>query len=381
MKIILTVTNGEFAGKKYTFEKKFIMGSSPKSDVVVEDENVSRKQVEISIKSNAVFIKDLKPSGAATLNGQAIPDKGLLKSRDKIKVGSTIFELKILKPKSKSKKEAKESQAPQPLGRTLSDIARTDTEPVSIEQVTQELKAEPVEAKKPVAKYEDVLERAQKQAIEVVTKGKEIKKTKKKAKLREKLGLFSMSYDEMPSWMRAVFVVGVIGFAILLIFLSASLFDSEPPEAPAISDSPTFIPNTGQRIPWTPGTGYETQQKHAPMQAYRFTPSYTECFITDFNSGKITAIGDVEMRDGKELIVFPGAKFTNMYEGEETIKIKDYNGDVCIIPYGAKVEVTLHGVFKLIDDSIDNAKEAFVDMKKKLAALEESAEELPEDEE
>jgi len=386
MKIILTVMKGELAGKAYELDKKAVIGRSPKVQIVLEDELVSRKHAEITVKDNAVFIKDMKSAGGTFVNSQTLTEKSPLKSRDKIRIGNTIFEIKILKPKKKSKKEEKATVAAQKFGRTLSDIARTDTEQVDTAKVVETLKQDEVTIpkKKPKkAEKSDVYsskrsQKAQKQAIEVVTKYKGIKQTKKKVSLKDRLGFLSMSYDEMAWWMKLAFAAGIVIIALLLGQLGFSIFDSDPEETIEDTELVQFIPDIDQRIAWAPGTGYESGYPHCPRYPHEVISTYTKCFITDFKEGKIVTIGDIETRDSGQMIVFPGAIISNAYQGAESIRLKDYNGDFCIIPYGAILEVTGYGIFKLLDDDADTVQDKLAEMQEKLAKYENS--ETPDDE-
>ena len=132
MKITLTITKGEFAGKSYDIDNKAIIGRSPKTQIFIDNELVSRKHAEIFVKDGVVFIKDLKSSGGTFVNSQPISEPRKLKSRDKIRIANTILEIKILRPK---KTKEKTSLTSPKLGRTLSDIVRSDTEQIEITDV------------------------------------------------------------------------------------------------------------------------------------------------------------------------------------------------------------------------------------------------------
>ena len=380
MKITLTIAKGELAGKSFNVEKKAVVGRSSKSQIVIDDELVSRKHAEIFVKDNVVFIKDLKSSGGTFVNSQAILEPQKLKSRDKIRIANTIFVIKIFKSK---KTNEKTSFARLKLGRTLSDIVRSDTEQIDVSEVlaasaledkTAEKHASPEPSKIDVYKSSRDAEKIQEQAIEIVTKYRSIKRTKQKFSLMGKFGFFTMSLDEMPIWMKSLFLVGIIFFAIILIYLGFVIFDTESPDIPKNDNSPIFIPDSNQKIIWPANSGYLSGLRKSPFYPHNLIQTYTKCFIVDYKDGNIIVKGDVELRNSKKLVVFPGAVITNAYEGADFIEVKDFNGDVCTLPKGITFEVSNFGVFVLLADDLEDAKEKLADYEKKVDELENDSE-------
>ncbi|MCD4657929.1 MAG: FHA domain-containing protein [Planctomycetes bacterium] len=376
MKITLTISKGEFAGKTFNVDKKAIIGRSPKTHICIDDELVSRKHAEIFVKTSMVYIKDLKSSGGTFVNSKVVLEPRKLKSRDKIRIANTIFEIKILKPK-KSKEKA--SFISPKLGRTLSDIVKSDTEQIDVindlaapvlDSKAVKKHASPEPGKIDIYKNSRNTEAIQEQAIEVVTKYRSIKHSKQKFTLKGKLGFLTMYFDEMPFWMKSVFVVGIILFAILLFYFGFTLFDTEPPEIPDSDNTPIFIPDSNQKILWPPNSGYLSGLINSPFHPHNLIQTYTECFIIDYSDGKIIVKGNIELRNSKKLVVFPGATITNAYEGAEFIEVKDFNGDVCTLPYGITFEISDFGVFEPMTDNRDVVKEQLADYEKSLNELE-----------
>ena len=439
MKITLTITKGEFAGKSFNVDKKAVVGRSPKSQIFIDDELVSRKHAEIYVKDSVVLIKDLKSSGGTFVNSQAILEPRKLKSRDKIRIANTIFEIKILKPK---KTKEKTNFASPKLGRTLSDIVRSDTEQIEITDIlsasekedektaskpayTRDVSKRNQESTSPVDSVENLnqqdwaekhaapepskvdvykssrdAERIQEQAIEVVTKYRGIKRTKQAGKpafthdagsrtqglyalftvLKKNARLHaSMSFDEMSIGVKSLFVIGIVFFAIMLIYLGFIIFDTETPEIPKSDNKPIFIPDSNQKIHWPVNTGYLSGLHKSPFYPHNLIQTFTECFIVDYEkAGNIIVKGNIELRNSKKLVVFPGAVITNAYEGADIIEVKDFNGDVCTLSYGITIVVSDFGVFEPIADNSENVNDMMADYEKKVEELETNAE-VPED--
>jgi len=164
----------------------------------------------------------------------------------------------------------------------------------------------------------------------------------------------------------------------MMIYLGFIIFDTETPEIPESDNKPIFIPDSNQKIYWPVNTGYMSGLHKSPFYPHNLIQTFTECFIVDYNAGKIIAKGNIEFRNSKKLVVFPGAVITNAYEGADTIEVKDYNGDVCTLSYGITVLVSDFGVFEPIADNSENVKEMLADYEKEVEELENNAE-SPED--
>jgi len=76
----------------FTIENKVIIGRDPACDITLPLEYLSRKHLELEIRSGHLFIKDLDSSNGTFLNGQKVTESEI-KSGDKIKLDVLTFEV------------------------------------------------------------------------------------------------------------------------------------------------------------------------------------------------------------------------------------------------------------------------------------------------
>jgi len=76
----------------FPIESKVVIGRDPACDITLPLEYLSRKHLELEIRSGHLFIKDLDSSNGTFLNGQRITESEI-KSGDKIKLDVLTFEV------------------------------------------------------------------------------------------------------------------------------------------------------------------------------------------------------------------------------------------------------------------------------------------------
>jgi hypothetical protein len=102
------------------------------------------------------------------------------------------------------------------------------------------------------------------------------------------------------------------------------------------------------KIEWPSETGYLTKAQNRPSTPYD-EKSEVVAEIKVKEDGRVMfSVGPgqgIPIRNGKSLIVFPGATLSYMSESPSTVKLKDFNGDECVLPSGITVEVDEYGQF------------------------------------
>src|SRR5436305_1129710 len=92
----LVVQSGAEPGRTYdiTASQKIRMGRQSGNDVVVPDEQVSRRHAEIEERNGGLIVTDLGSSNGTFVNGTRIASPQSLQAGDTVQVGTTV--LKVL---------------------------------------------------------------------------------------------------------------------------------------------------------------------------------------------------------------------------------------------------------------------------------------------
>ncbi len=87
----IKILNGAQSGKIFPLEKgNNVLGRSPKADIRLADNGVSKNHAQIFVTNDKVIISDLKSSNGTFVNGIQIQNHGL-KTGDKVLIHQTIF--------------------------------------------------------------------------------------------------------------------------------------------------------------------------------------------------------------------------------------------------------------------------------------------------
>lgn len=110
--VVLRFLEGENEGVeiKLTPTRELNIGRSEESDVFLGEKKISRKHCQIFVNEDEVRIVDLESTNGSYVNGKKISEMEL-KSGDKVKVGSSIIDVRIESSKGKSKDESKPSKS------------------------------------------------------------------------------------------------------------------------------------------------------------------------------------------------------------------------------------------------------------------------------
>jgi diguanylate cyclase (GGDEF)-like protein len=87
----LVVIYGMELGKKYNLDTpSLIIGRSSKSDIQIDQESVSRNHARIMNSGKSILIRDLGSTNGTYVNDELV-DERVLRDRDLVKIGRTIF--------------------------------------------------------------------------------------------------------------------------------------------------------------------------------------------------------------------------------------------------------------------------------------------------
>lgn len=107
---MLWVNEGSRRGHWYPVYNNTTIGRK-KAEIILDDERVSGTHAKITLEKNAYSIWDFGSSNGTFVNGKRIREATILQENDKIKIGDTVFLMKILNAKKKAKPASKASAA------------------------------------------------------------------------------------------------------------------------------------------------------------------------------------------------------------------------------------------------------------------------------
>lgn len=95
---ILTILEGDDKGKRFLLSKPVIRIGRKEVELVLRDPEVSRQQCVIQIYGETAIIRDLKSANGTLVNGFVVKED-ILKDRDQIRVGNTLFQISLQQKK------------------------------------------------------------------------------------------------------------------------------------------------------------------------------------------------------------------------------------------------------------------------------------------
>ncbi len=85
----LVIQNGIMGGRQYTFDKEIHIGAAGDDDIVLQDESLSGRQVEITPKAHGAALKEVGTGKSVYLNGEKLAGPCMLKDGDEVRIGTT----------------------------------------------------------------------------------------------------------------------------------------------------------------------------------------------------------------------------------------------------------------------------------------------------
>ena len=109
---ILWVKEGRRRGKLYPIRHGTVIGRS-ESDLILDDPKVSASHAKFTVEKDDYFVWDFGSANGTYVNGKKIREATILEENDLIRIGETIFVIKLLdskpnrKPRAAGKKSTK----------------------------------------------------------------------------------------------------------------------------------------------------------------------------------------------------------------------------------------------------------------------------------
>ncbi|MFH1283665.1 MAG: GGDEF domain-containing protein [bacterium] len=89
----IIIISGKDSGKELPlYSGKIIIGRNNSADVTLDDQNISRKHSQITLKNNKIIIKDLNSTNGTFVNGNKITETSL-KDGDLIYIGDSVLKV------------------------------------------------------------------------------------------------------------------------------------------------------------------------------------------------------------------------------------------------------------------------------------------------
>jgi len=90
---VLTLVRGEAAEREIVLDGSLEIGRDPSSDLVLDDEQASRRHARLAVGEEGVLVEDLGSKNGTVVNGRRIRVPTMLEPGDRIVIGETALEL------------------------------------------------------------------------------------------------------------------------------------------------------------------------------------------------------------------------------------------------------------------------------------------------
>jgi pSer/pThr/pTyr-binding forkhead associated (FHA) protein len=88
------IVDGPNAGREFGISGATTVGRDPSAGIVIEDAEASRRHASLLVEGEIVTVEDLGSTNGSFLNGKRLAESSELATGDKLRVGTTVFELK-----------------------------------------------------------------------------------------------------------------------------------------------------------------------------------------------------------------------------------------------------------------------------------------------
>jgi len=94
MELLLEVVEGPQAGRQIPLSQEVVLGRDASADVVVEDDQVSRRHARVSPSGTGVVVEDLDSTNGTFVNHDEVHGRVPLEPGDELLVGVTVLQLR-----------------------------------------------------------------------------------------------------------------------------------------------------------------------------------------------------------------------------------------------------------------------------------------------
>lgn len=122
---VLLCVAGASSGRVVPVEEGGLeIGRSPENDLIVEDDDVSRFHARLLFENGSLWIRDAGSRNGVFVNDKRIPEHKALKVGDRVRIGSTIFQVRWADEVATEGAVSKEGEPPSGQHPTSSEGAR-----------------------------------------------------------------------------------------------------------------------------------------------------------------------------------------------------------------------------------------------------------------
>lgn len=91
----LVILEGPDSGREFPVSGSTVLGRDPSAGIVLDDSEASRRHASVAAGPGGAELEDLGSTNGTFLNGERIADSRTLKSGDKIRIGTTVLEVRV----------------------------------------------------------------------------------------------------------------------------------------------------------------------------------------------------------------------------------------------------------------------------------------------
>jgi uncharacterized RDD family membrane protein YckC len=91
----IVVIEGPNTGRQFDLAGSTTIGRDPTAGIVIDDAEASRRHASVSVQGEVVTVEDLGSTNGTFLNGQRTSGAQTFGTQDKLRIGTTVFELRV----------------------------------------------------------------------------------------------------------------------------------------------------------------------------------------------------------------------------------------------------------------------------------------------
>jgi hypothetical protein len=115
----IVVVDGPNTGREFDLSGATVVGRDQSAGLVIDDAEASRRHASLSVEGTTVTVEDLGSTNGTFVNGARISGSKELANGDKVRIGTTVFELRV--PQAEPAEEPISDQATR-MGTALPDL-------------------------------------------------------------------------------------------------------------------------------------------------------------------------------------------------------------------------------------------------------------------
>src|SRR3954470_12602836 len=125
--IQLVVVDGPSAGTEFDIAGGSVIGRDPSSGIVLDDPEASRRHASVSASGDSITVEDLGSTNGTYVAGERIQGSRAVGSGDRIRIGTTVMEVRVGADAAPPAPEAEDPQATRIGGMPVPDAPPTES--------------------------------------------------------------------------------------------------------------------------------------------------------------------------------------------------------------------------------------------------------------